>query len=235
MSTSKPLHRVRRLVIEFAVIVVGVMTALAGDAWLENRSGSARAEALLPLLREDLAADSLEASRIVQAFPTHDSVYATFWATPVDAVLSADSAWVLLREVLRTSPFRGTRSAFDALTDTDGLRYIDEGALAPELLRYYQRQGELAHWSARALEQYDVLSRLIGAYVTPSPTSVAEGMRWWTEVPMSVTAPWSRVRSDEELMTGLWYRSAYEEVAAQSAEALLELNRELMLTINALM
>ena len=218
----------KRGIAGFGVIVVGVMTALAGDAWLEARGGKARAEALLPLLQEDLTADSISASRIVRTRAWHDSIYATMWATPAEAILPQDSVIGLLVGVLTTYPFGENRTAFEALTDTDGLRYLEAGALAPPLLRYYQRQESVVLWASRATQQYDVVMQLVGQYLTPRSANMEDGLANWTGVPLELTGTWAEIRQDESLMTALWYRAAMEGVFSDFATLLLGDSRTLL-------
>ena len=224
----------RRGIAGFGVIVVGVMTALAGDAWLEARGGRARAEALIPLLQEDLTADSASAARIVQTRSLHDSIYAAIWATPAEAILPQDSVISLLVGVLTTYPFGANRTAFDALTDTDGLRYLEAGKLAPPLLRYYQRQESVVLWASRATQQYDVVMQLVGKYVTPRPANLEDGLAEWTGVPLGLTGTWTEIRQDEALMTALWYRAAMEGVFSDFATLLLGDSRDLLALVQSL-
>ena len=219
---------VRRMVAGFGVIVVGVMTALAGDAWLESQGGRSGAEALLPLLQAEVVTDSVAAARVVRTRFAHDTIYATIWATPAEADLPEDSVVALLVGVLTTFPFGPNRTAFDALTGTDGLRYLDDGLLAPELLRYYQQQESVVFWADRATQQYDEVMRLVGAYLTPRPASVQEGLAYWTAVPLALTGTWADVRRDEALMTALWYRAAIEGVFSDAATELLDDGRDLL-------
>jgi len=213
---------------QFALIVVGVMVALAGDNWVQEREEADRAEAALALLADDLRADSERLARLAPFPLRHDSLRAIVWSTPPDAQISQDSVLVLFRRLILAQPYEPPRAAYESLLASDGLRYIPDEALRGEIVRYYEEsQAQLVLW-------YDLWSQLnldffkLTRFVqTPAPTSIDEGLEGWLRVPKRLVREWPAIRRDDELMGQLWLVSIYSRLYGDQLDRVVEANQDL--------
>ena len=229
MAENNTPPRVVRLLGEFFVIVIGVMVALAADSWMKSAEEAERVQAALTLLVEDLVTDSTRMEELVPYPPRHDSIRATLWSTPSDAAMAEDSVLVLFRRLLGGQDFQASRSTYESLVATDGIRFLDDAQLRADLMQYYEeRQVDVVHWQGWYVQMWVALSEMIREYQTPAPADFEEGLRHWSQVPQRLTTSWREIRQDEVFMSQLWLAAIYEQALRQTVEAGLQANIELL-------
>jgi hypothetical protein len=211
---------------EFSVIVVGVLTALAADSWMEMRDEAARVRAAIPLLIRDLEADSVRMSATARFVLPHDTVFATLMMTPPEADLPVDSVAGLVQRLWQGSgDFSPSRSIYESLLQTDGVRHIGHLELQAALAGYYQEgQADVSLWSDHYIEQVTRLIDLSGRHVVMTPSTLEEGLRVQRAIPKTLGTSWSDVRKDDEFMWQIGVMNTFEEVLGSKIAAAQEVN-----------
>ena len=155
-----------RMSAEFAVIVVGVLVALAVDQWASDR-GDRRAEIeYLNALSVDLRADSALFSDLL--IPILDRAHnALIEIGPVvrrQVALPSDTLAFLRQVVASTGDFMqlGVRTTFDELLSTGSLRLIESSSLRSTLASYYESKRLQENRSAMRASGY---ARVVGTYL----------------------------------------------------------------------
>lgn len=131
----------RRLLGEFLVIVVGVLVALAVDAWRGDQAEAQLARQHLQALLVDLTEDSMMLSRmddgLVAKREALNSLRAVAWS---DLPASPDS----VARLLSPSAMYGWKmpeaqsAAYEELKNTGGLRLINDADLRSAIVGYYE-------------------------------------------------------------------------------------------------
>lgn len=220
---------------EFGMIVLGVMVALGADSYMDSRDEAERARASLSLLVEDLVSDSSRMQDIAYYPPAHDSVRAILWSTPSSAALPDDSVLVLLGRLFIMPDFAPSRTTYESLVASDGIRYLGDAAFRAQLVRYYQEhQVDVAQWYDWWSREYIVMADLLREVQTPGPADFDEAMRRWTRVPQRLTKSWREIRSDDILMSQLWQVDTYEQNLAARISDALESNAALVEQVRTL-
>ena len=197
---------------EFSIIVVGVLVALAADSWLTDREDAERSRAAIALLIADLETDSIRMAQVAGGAPPHDTVSATMFSTAPEAALTADSVVLLFRRLSIGSDFVASRSAYESLSQTDGIRHIGSPELQSQIVHYYRElQADVANWYGMWGVRYDRYLQLMGRHLAPAVGSFEDGMVSWTAIPIEVTTSWAEIRGDSELMSQIWGMGAYEQ------------------------
>lgn len=145
----------RRLGLEFVVVVVGILAALAVDDWRQSREDLALEEHLLTSLVQDLVSDSADAQiqeRAVQrALAAAEALAAAIDSPQHNQTTSEElngylSALVFLPELEITS---GT---FAEMTATGSFRVIGNRTLRREISRYYASGASLLEIPRRQVD-----------------------------------------------------------------------------------
>lgn len=227
--------RIARLASEFVVIVVGVLVALAADSWIQSAEDRGRARAGLALLVEDLVMDSTRIEEIMPYPPRHDSIRAVLWSTPGDAAISEDSVLVLFSRILPMPDFLPSRSTYESLVATDGIRYLGDAQLRADLIRYYEeRQADVLHWHGWYIQEWVAMTDMMRESQTPAPADFEEGMRPWDAVPQRLTTSWREIRQNDAFMSQLWNVAIVEQILRSNIEDGLNANRELLSRVRVL-
>jgi hypothetical protein len=217
--------RVARGLGEFAIIVIGVLVALAAENWLQDREDGERARAAIVLLLEDLRADSTSLSQALAPGARRDTLAAQLFSDPD---LSGDSALMLLRALFNSANYLPTRSTFESLLQSDGVRHIGDTELQVALVRYYQEtQANVSVWNQWYLDQYFLFIERLSRHISPSPASLEEALQVRTAQPLELRTPWPEVRDDNELMTQIWYARNFEQALDLRLLEALETNADL--------
>jgi len=183
--------RASRVTAEFAIVVVGVLAALAVDQWREDRRDRELASFYLAALEDDLRADSAEITRVmlqaeaVQASAARlEAVTAAPSAPEHELSLLIDVGWLLMR--LAYSP---SSAAFEDMKSSGNLRVIAN----PELRNRLQRYSANIARSAQAIidDGVGVARRDFPAELVQSP------------VMMGLLERVESAESDEDLWPGL--------------------------------
>jgi len=210
---------------ECFIIVVGVLVALAAENWLQNREDAQRARAAIVLLVEDLRADSTSLSQALAPGARRDTLAARLFSSPD---LSGDSALSLLRALFNSANYLPTRSTFESLLQTDGVRHIGDTELQVALLRYYQEtQPNVSVWNQWYLDQYFLFIERLSRHISPDPATLEEALQERTAQPLELKTPWPEVRDDNQLMMQIWYARNFEQVLDRYLLAALQSNADL--------
>jgi len=169
----------RRLIGEFTVIVVGVLTALAVDQWSQARQDRSTEASYLARVEADLVADSaMLETRIRSSGQGLDRLRALFIevqaADRVVDLSGDDEDWFyLVGDGFAPS---ATRSVFDELISTGRLGLIEDEEVRTTLLSYYREsEGRTANNSILFQRGRDPLMELgweVGVFV---PNDFAPG------------------------------------------------------------
>jgi hypothetical protein len=128
-----------RLLGEFAVIVVGVFVALAGESWYQSWSEGRGLEGYLDRLELDLQADSTTYDFILGALDLKDEAMA-MTADVASGVAEPDSAFFERFAITTSMGFQtpGTqRPTYDDMLATGNLRLIQDDVLRSRIVAYY--------------------------------------------------------------------------------------------------
>ncbi len=129
----------QQVLIEFVVIVIGVLSALAVDQWNDNRNDRAIEAEYLMRLRADLNQDIRGFTGMEDVFETKARIIKDLRDQPVSALLSRDLE--ALFQDLVFSGFIGLRetrsTTFDELSSTGRLMLIQDVALRDGLSSYH--------------------------------------------------------------------------------------------------
>lgn len=138
-----------RLLGEFAVIVVGVLVALAADRWNQARLATDTELVYLDRLAADVRADSVEAATALERIPTalaaRDSLLRAVdrqAALPPDLASAVFRAW----ETVRLPP----PTTWGELTSSGAAIVISDVDLRRGLSEYYAARTEAAYYLASA-------------------------------------------------------------------------------------
>ncbi len=130
----------RRFLFEFAVVVAGVLVALAVNAWYQGRQDDRSEARYLALLDRDLERTiaELEAYVAFESRQLDDAALArravaTLPVTADTSVISAAMARLLTRKTLVLR-----NSAYEDLVSTGNLGLIDDAALRDRIVDFYQ-------------------------------------------------------------------------------------------------
>ena len=117
------------------------MIALAAADWRDRRSQAETAGASVVFLLDDLARDSAALATVAARQPRRDARMAEILLNVGDPDFPEDSAVSLLIG-LAAEPidFAPARSAFEALIQSDGLRYIGPPELQARVSNYFERR-----------------------------------------------------------------------------------------------
>lgn len=170
-----------RLGLEFLVVVVGILAALAVDDWQQSRSDRALEEHLLTSLADDLADDRRDAELQVQLVRAQQDAIDHLLAVtqhplaPVDRQLSSSPEDI--NESLATLLNYAELQVFDAtyteMIATGSVRVIRNAALRRQIASYYQT----AEWAlAIPLRQIDPRPELLSALAA---VGIAPGQAAW--------------------------------------------------------
>ncbi len=179
-----------RVVGEFAVIVVGVLVALAVDAWQERRGEEALAREHLHALISDLNSDSV---RFVYIRNNLEAKKASL--TVLQQIASGTAPDVSPDSVIRLlypGAVLGWRmpppqnSAYTELMSTGGLRLIDDPQLRSILVSYYE------DWE----HQTERLDRHRGSYPTEVYRMLPPEALHGQVMPRDAAAVVARIRTD---------------------------------------
>ena len=124
-----------RLMAEFAVIVVGVLVALAVDAAWEVRQEAARLDAYLVRLEADLQESERELNEAIAADSlVWISAYGFIEGITSDLMAPADSLDVWLTRTYQPSMFHPRTGTLQALIQSGDLRLVEDGELHDAIL-----------------------------------------------------------------------------------------------------
>jgi hypothetical protein len=129
----------RKLLAEFVVIVLGVLTALAVDTWVDVRQSAERAAEY----RERLAADVRgDANRLRARWAYYERTLA--WAVEARRVLSGQSSLLVDQQLFTVYaaslvyPFVPNKSTWEDMVSTGTLVLLEDPDLRAELFLFYQ-------------------------------------------------------------------------------------------------
>jgi type II secretory pathway pseudopilin PulG len=130
----------KRLAAEFAIVVLGVLTALAVDQWVQMRADRRTEASYLQRIEADLVSDSaMLATRRSSNEEVLQRLRVLFddsrASGPVDLSNYADDLWGLAGPTFAPAP---TRSVIDELISTGGLGLIEDAEVRTSLLSYYR-------------------------------------------------------------------------------------------------
>jgi hypothetical protein len=132
MSSEGRRHGWRGALGEFVVIVVGILVALAGDAWFDGRMEHREERESLVALREEFSASlqSMEASREVHRAYADAIERLLQWTGPNPRLPAADSVSALLERGLGTyASYNDRRGVLDGIIASGELRLIESDSL----------------------------------------------------------------------------------------------------------
>lgn len=135
--------RAVRALVEFTVIVVGVLVALAVDQWAEDRSERELERSYLARLVEDLERDRANYDAWLTMLEEKEESLERVARFLRSAPASASDAEAVLRDIANgtnfawnVAPLAG-RATFDDLRGTGNLGLLESGAVRHNLVRYY--------------------------------------------------------------------------------------------------
>jgi len=153
-----PKLTVRRAAAEFAIIVTGVMVALAADAWLEGMREASQERKILESLLGEVEADAADLQRRIARLDRQAALQVR-----IDSVarrdLPVDDSVGLLRDLAAASDyatFDARTSVVDDLLSTGRIGLIGNDELRDRVLSYYNRVDDVAE--ADAAQRVEVMA-----------------------------------------------------------------------------
>ena len=177
-----------RFLLEFLVIVVGVLTALGADAWWTERQEREDEERILRVVLEDLRLDSAAISGADTVWGGWET--AAGWATEnLGRQVPADSAVMALEPLFWEYFYPNPDAGYTSLTGAGRLDIVSDDALQTRLVQWYERdQAQFGLIVARVSEMW---LRMVDAIEMDTRPGTAE-----EESVTQLTTPWSEVPTD---------------------------------------
>ncbi|WP_421791319.1 hypothetical protein [Hyphobacterium sp.] len=166
------------VLIEFVLVIAGVLIALQVNNWNETRAAQARLDRYVDELQLDLAAEREEMMRVQQiAIERHAALSyilgeAIDWAMPdvierfgedlqIDPIpeFEVELGQAIFNEVLTLETFDGQRHTFDALTNTGEFQLFNRRPIARDLRAHYADISSFQDFESNYL-----LPRYLGLY-----------------------------------------------------------------------
>lgn len=135
--TDRPKGTAIRLAAEFLVIVIGVLVALAVDAWAQARQDSVRELAYLRDLSDELQASIETGSAVVESeTQLREYLFSLSDALHEGQPASADSLAFWFENTLRSTSYRPASAIADALVETGDLSLIRDPDIRRLIIEY---------------------------------------------------------------------------------------------------
>ena len=222
--------KLRWFAAEIAVVVVGVLIALALNAWWANRDARARALVVLQDLRQDFAFNKAEIERVRVRALDRMGPFNQFTSLAPETLsdLSPDSAFALYESAYELETYDPITGSIDALVASGNLGLIRDHALRNHLTSFLEsihdadeEKGAVHEMVIRAYRRTAFLGGPWGPSNSPSPVGVDELIR---------------LRRDTEFMAlarsvrfgGLYYIGELAEVEAAIDSVLVRLDANLV-------
>lgn len=170
MNQAHSARRSFRLAAEFAVIVIGVLVALAVDQWVSARSDRVSEFEYVQALSRDVRADSTLFVTILLPVAVRADSAMTAIAPVVRgyAPFPADTLGFLRAVIASSGGFvqLGDRTTFDELLATGSLQVIEAAALRSSLVAYYAEKESVENFTAWRASGY---ADVVRAYLPGDP------------------------------------------------------------------
>ena len=241
MSTNRP-GMLGRAALEAAVILVGVMLALAADRWLMGLDERAQESDVLERLVEDLQADSAHiATSIGNVRTKQEFAIRLLQDGPSTSVEQPAAFLAEFHSVAWSASLEFARETWDDLIATGRSSLIRDPESRRALSRYYNGTEFISYldsgWNELLLRYQD---RAKGVLPVRVMLSAMQRHRWWGEapktfVPVDITEDdvdrlWRSLAVDEELRAELGrVVVTYQGKATVYAQLLTELHEVLVL------
>jgi type II secretory pathway pseudopilin PulG len=191
-GTEQPRRRAARVVFELALIIVGVLIALAVDEWRERRDAAATAAAALQLVEDEIERNAALAA---EAQPRHVAVGAAH-RKALDVLRDSGRFERPTGDLADVRPSVFTRSGYDALLLAGVATALDPETLAAIAAAY------------EAQDNYrDVSQRYFSSVLA---TDFTDGQRYFQQLWF-----WSDGLAELETELGAHYARARQAIAAE--------------------
>ena len=219
---------IKRALLEFLAIFLGVSLSFLADDWREARSERRQEDRVLELLAADLEADlssiqfriQTDSATTVAGFWLHSN-----WDRPGIPADSLNRAWAALH---RGGPYSPNRSEYESAKNSGRLQLLRDEALRAEIAMHFeQRQQHRVQVNQICMEfDFDVWHLL-----RPHYSFATDSVPWSTgqlELPMDMTPAWNAIMRDNALRSAIVQATGFRRMFTAQMQAHREATAQLV-------
>ena len=219
---SRVADRIRRVIVEFVVVVVGVLIALTADRWVQALDERAAEENHIAWLTRDLVRDSIELEAVIAAEARRERLAGEILLAVVDRDqidAATDSLVYGFKTIGWSNPPTYATATWSELVAAGRLSLIGNDELRRRISRYYEAQDDLGEveddWEHRfkVLEDFTIMIVPDIPFSEGSPAIPGERVDAFRS--STTESDWARVRRSIAEDPGLRAMVGYAGTAAR--------------------